>query len=109
MTRLRRGFFLLALGVLAGCSTTAPEPTDVAADAVIFEEQTAAPAAADAAEQPEPDMRSYRVSIASVGDMMIGTDYPENHLPDDDGVSFLAAITPVLRAARKLTPSSSGK
>ncbi|MFZ9051369.1 MAG: CapA family protein [Woeseiaceae bacterium] len=99
MTRLRRGFFLLALGVLAGCSTTAPEPTDVAADAVIFEEQTAAPAAADAAEQPEPDMRSYRLSIASVGDMMIGTDYPENHLPDDDGVGFLAAITPVLRAA----------
>jgi len=31
--------------------------------------------------------------------MMIGTDYPENHLPDDDGVSFLAAVTPILSAA----------
>jgi len=30
---------------------------------------------------------------------MIGTDYPENHLPDDDGVGFLAAVTPVLSAA----------
>ena len=99
VTRLRRGFFLLALGVLAGCGTTAPELTDVATDAVIIEAQTAAPAAAEPAEQPEPDMRSYRVSIASVGDMMIGTDYPENHLPDDDGVSFLAAVTPVLTAA----------
>jgi len=40
-----------------------------------------------------------RVSIASVGDMMIGTDYPRNHLPDDDGISFLANVTPVLSAA----------
>jgi len=31
--------------------------------------------------------------------MMLGTDYPENHLPDDDGVSFLAAVTPLLAAA----------
>ncbi len=31
--------------------------------------------------------------------MMLGTDYPENHLPDDDGVSFLADVTPVLAAA----------
>jgi len=31
--------------------------------------------------------------------MMIGTDYPNNHLPDDDGVSFLAHVTPTLSAA----------
>jgi poly-gamma-glutamate capsule biosynthesis protein CapA/YwtB (metallophosphatase superfamily) len=31
--------------------------------------------------------------------MMIGTDYPKNHLPDDDGVSFLAHVTPYLAAA----------
>jgi len=37
-----------------------------------------------------------RVSIAAVGDMMLGTDYPENHLPDDDGAAFLAAVTPWL-------------
>ena len=37
-----------------------------------------------------------RLSIAAVGDMMLGTDYPENHLPDDDGVSFLQAVTPWL-------------
>ena len=30
---------------------------------------------------------------------MIGTDYPKNHLPDDDGVSFLAHVTPALKAA----------
>jgi hypothetical protein len=40
-----------------------------------------------------------RISIAAVGDMMIGTDYPHNHLPDDDGVAFLADVAPVLSAA----------
>jgi poly-gamma-glutamate capsule biosynthesis protein CapA/YwtB (metallophosphatase superfamily) len=40
-----------------------------------------------------------RINIAAVGDMMIGTDYPQDHLPDDDGVSFLAAVTPVIAAA----------
>ena len=42
---------------------------------------------------------SVRLTIAAVGDMMLGTDYPENHLPDDDGVGFLAAVTPILSAA----------
>jgi poly-gamma-glutamate capsule biosynthesis protein CapA/YwtB (metallophosphatase superfamily) len=40
-----------------------------------------------------------RITFASVGDMMLGTDYPENHLPDDDGVGFLADVTPDLSAA----------
>ena len=31
--------------------------------------------------------------------MMIGTDYPEDHLPDDDGVDFLSAVTPIIAAA----------
>ena len=40
-----------------------------------------------------------RLTIASVGDMMIGTNFPKNHLPDDDGVSFLADVAPYLRRA----------
>ena len=40
-----------------------------------------------------------RISIASVGDMMIGTDYPKNHLPDDDGLWFLADVAPYLSRA----------
>ena len=47
----------------------------------------------------EPDKSAMRISIAAVGDMMIGTDYPHNHLPDDDGVAFLADVAPVLSAA----------
>ena len=38
------------------------------------------------------------ISFAAVGDMMIGTDFPENHLPDDDGVGFLADVSPFLHS-----------
>jgi poly-gamma-glutamate capsule biosynthesis protein CapA/YwtB (metallophosphatase superfamily) len=40
-----------------------------------------------------------RISVAGVGDIMLGTDYPENHLPDDDGAGFLNAVGPLLRNA----------
>ena len=38
------------------------------------------------------------ITVAAVGDMMIGTDYPKNILPDDDGVGFLKDVTPILAA-----------
>ena len=85
----------MALAALAACATTPPEDLP---DAVAIAEP-----AAPSAPKPElpvvPDKNSLRVSIASVGDMMLGTDYPDNHLPDDDGVSFLTAVTPSLSAA----------
>ena len=45
------------------------------------------------------DLKSKRIIIAAVGDMMLGTDYPENHLPDDDGCSFLTQVTPSIAGA----------
>ncbi len=42
---------------------------------------------------------AVRIRIAAVGDMMIGTDYPRNHLPDDDGAGMFAEVTPILSAA----------
>jgi poly-gamma-glutamate capsule biosynthesis protein CapA/YwtB (metallophosphatase superfamily) len=102
VTSARTTFFLLALSLLAACATP-PEfigepdsvggpsgPNPVAAEAAPTPAEPAAPA-----EPVEPRL----VTIAAVGDMMIGTDYPKNHLPDDDGVSFLAHVTPILSAA----------
>jgi hypothetical protein len=79
---------------LAACSTTPPEPA-----APVEEPEVVPPPVPSTpppvAEEP-PHKSTLRLSIASVGDMMIGTDYPENHLPDDDGIGFLADVTPVL-------------
>ena len=80
--------FMAVMLLLAGCATTPErEPPAEETEAI-----SGVPAPAD--EKP-----SGRLTIAAVGDMMLGTDYPENHLPDDDGVGFLAAVTPLLSAA----------
>jgi poly-gamma-glutamate capsule biosynthesis protein CapA/YwtB (metallophosphatase superfamily) len=39
------------------------------------------------------------LTIAAVGDMMIGTEYPDDRLPDDDGASYFAAVRPWLESA----------
>ncbi|MEX2126504.1 MAG: CapA family protein [Woeseia sp.] len=86
----RKSFFLSLLILLTAC-TTAP---DVAV------ERTAEPAAPPSRPLPEPAAKpEQEITIAAVGDMMLGTDYPENHLPDDDGVGFLRDVAPVLAAA----------
>ena len=105
---MRRLPAIACLALLTACAATPPAdrpaesappleaPTDAPTDAPV-----AAPEPPPAAAAPEtgPDKSLARIRIASVGDMMIGTDYPKNHLPDDDGVGFLAAVTPVLAAA----------
>jgi hypothetical protein len=83
---------LLILAWLAACA--APPGVPVEPDRAPV--PTAAPVP-NAAARAAPDQR--QVTVAAVGDMMLGTDYPENHLPDDDGAGFLAAVTPALAAA----------
>jgi len=78
---------------LAAC-VTAPElpaPPEPATEPVTTAPEPAPP--------PGPDKSTLRLSIAAVGDMMIGTDYPKNHLPDDDALGFLSSVAPILSAA----------
>jgi len=88
--------------VLAGCASAPPDVIEQPPSPPPAVEVAPAPPpepVAEPAPPPKPDLSTKRITIAAVGDMMLGTDYPENHLPDDDGVSFLAAVTPFLSAA----------
>ena len=104
MTSAARGLAFLALALLGACATP-PEPAPEPGEQQPVEAASAAtgpegpPAPTPEPEPPAPDKSAMRISIASVGDMMIGTDYPRNHLPDDDGVSFLADVAPYLQRA----------
>ena len=89
----------MAALLLAGCSgqqqiidTTTPPPEPL----VVAETETPP---IDTAAQLAAARAEMRISIAAVGDMMIGTDYPRNHLPDDDGESFLSAVAPIISSA----------
>lgn len=103
----RLAVYSAALLLLAACATIdAPAPagvpaqptTPVAAPAASPAQPAPRATASPAAARPgKPDIRLLRVTM--VGDIMLGTDYPENRLADDDGASLLAAVAPLLRDA----------
>jgi hypothetical protein len=80
----------------AGCAAAPQQPSAPAPEVT---EPAAAPAPHAEPRPAAPAPRPEHLSVAAVGDIMMGTDYPKNILPDDDGVGFLAAVTPVLSAA----------
>jgi poly-gamma-glutamate capsule biosynthesis protein CapA/YwtB (metallophosphatase superfamily) len=77
------------LALLAACASQPPAPPSAPAPAPPPPAETAA--ATPLATHPG-------LTLAAVGDMMLGTDFPENTLPDDDGLSFFDAVTPLLEA-----------
>ena len=102
MTSVATRYRLLAVAallLLAACATSPAPDAQPADEAVPAPETLETTAQAESPLPPAPDKSNLRLSIASVGDMMIGTDYPQNHLPDDDGVGFLADVAPYLAAA----------
>ena len=48
---------------------------------------------------PPPETVALTLSVAAVGDIMLGTDFPQNRLADDDGASLLGPAEPLLRSA----------
>lgn len=87
-----------ALALIAGCAAQKVQEVTIAEATAPQAEATAKAVAAPRSRIPDTATKA-RISIATVGDIMIGTDYPENHLPDDDGIGFLRAVTPLLRSA----------
>jgi poly-gamma-glutamate capsule biosynthesis protein CapA/YwtB (metallophosphatase superfamily) len=94
-----RGLPLVIAFALAACASTPPgEPPgapETPAPQINAPPQLTSPEAEPALPVATPTV----LSIAAVGDIMLGTDFPKNILPDDDGVGFLAAVTPILSAA----------
>ncbi len=82
---------ILLLGIV-GCASQVKQPV------LTGEESVAVPPDVQLSED-QFFRQNARITIAGVGDVMLGTDFPQNHLPDDDGVSFLSDVAPVLRAA----------
>ncbi|MEZ5423816.1 MAG: CapA family protein [Pyrinomonadaceae bacterium] len=58
------------------------------------------PAASPTAASPTPEVSSETITIAAVGDIMLGSTYPnESRMPPEDGAKLLAPVTPILSAA----------
>jgi poly-gamma-glutamate capsule biosynthesis protein CapA/YwtB (metallophosphatase superfamily) len=89
LRRLYRLFaFAPLLAVLASCAVQPAAPTPPAAPD--------APQTQAVDDKPAPTHPG--ITLAAVGDIMPGTDFPENILPDDDGLSFFDDVTATLSA-----------
>jgi len=106
ITRNRTGLLVLAL-FIAGCTpvieTTGPgveqpvaRPTEPAPPPGVPEP---GPTPGQLAAQRTAELACARITVAAAGDIMLGTDFPENRLPEDDGQSLLADVTTVFAGA----------
>ena len=84
---LARRILLGAVSILLASCATAPPPSAPAAPA---------PAGVQPAGPSLPKPTHPGLTLAAVGDIMPGTDFPENILPDDDGLSFFDGVTSIL-------------
>ncbi len=104
-TWLRIGTLAL---LVAGCSRGL-ETTDSPVDAAVQPKpvtESAPESKPGVDEQAEPtaaqraaELACARITIAASGDIMLGTDFPENRLADDDGRSLLGEVTPIFSSA----------
>lgn len=96
-----RLFLLVAVTACAGSARTAPAqpaapPAEPPAPAEPVEP---APAPAPSAPATPPPPPARPITIVAVGDMMLGTTYPSERLPPNDGAELLAGVRETLRAA----------
>ncbi len=61
--------------------------------------QGAGPSPEELAAKRIAELACARITVAAAGDIMLGTDFPKNHLPDDDAVDFLADVAPIFQSA----------
>jgi poly-gamma-glutamate capsule biosynthesis protein CapA/YwtB (metallophosphatase superfamily) len=83
-------FTAVLLSAMAACKSTKAEPERV---------YSVAPAPVVQV-SPTPSQADSNLAIAAVGDIMMGSTYPDaSALPPDDGAKMLAEVTPILSAA----------
>ena len=95
-----RTALLALLLTIAGCSQ-APRQQEITTEAPVVKETPppAGPTAEELAAQRERELACARITVAAAGDIMLGTDFPDNRLPDIDQPPLLAEMTPYISGA----------
>lgn len=93
----------MAVILISGCAAPvrdAEPPAPVPAPAEpAAQPAPALPSPEELARQRAARLACKRITVAAVGDLMLGTDFPEPRLPGDDGRSQLRDAAPLLSAA----------
>lgn len=80
-------FFVLFIGLLQGCTTSAGLPGPAITKVSL------------ASQSPPISAQKVEITLTAVGDIMLGTDYPDDRLPTEDGKALFADVAPVLSQA----------
>ncbi len=95
-------FALLVAGCARNITTTEPvveQPAEKQVEPEPPAKPVPGPTSAQLKAQRIVELTCARITVAATGDIMLGTDFPENRLPDDDGDSLLADVAPILSSA----------
>jgi len=87
---------LLAAGCVRTIEMTEPDPVP---EPVVEPAPEPGPTPEQLAAQRTAELACARITVAAAGDIMLGTDYPENRLADDDGVALLSEVAPIFSSA----------
>ncbi len=101
MTRLSLRLSLLAVLFGLGACATAPQtPVPVEpVDPPEIQEPAAEPEPPAPPPPPPPPPPKPPITFAAVGDIMIGTDFPDDRLPPEDGATSFSMVSDVLQDA----------
>jgi hypothetical protein len=90
LTLLSASFLIAAIIFATACKSTEAQPERV---------YSAAPAPVVQVSPAQPQQDAGMISLAAVGDIMMGSTYPDSgSLPPEDGARMLAEVTPILSA-----------
>lgn len=99
---------ILVSSVMYSCSTV-PESSSVSETEIVSpegQESTQSLATIDSEPTTGPSARDVELShhrstlsVSAVGDIMLGTDFPANHLPPENGQYLLSAVASILKEA----------
>jgi len=83
------GSFVFSFWIISAC-TSLPVP------------ETSESVSSSAQISSQPEIKMYarqQIAVVAVGDIMLGTDFPKNHLPPDDGRQLLQHVSSILADA----------
>ncbi len=95
--QIYRILLVLVLGLTAAACSTLSETTPSSDSPVEASDTTPQETTKHSEESVEPSLPEKEpLHIIAVGDVMLGTDFPENHLPPDDGKHLLSGVASIL-------------
>jgi len=95
--------FVLASLAVFSCSSIPATDTDSAQQLSELSElakpEPSTPSSEQALSEQVVSPARTVLTVSAVGDIMLGTDFPKNHLPPENGQYLLSGVAPILRAA----------